>query len=252
MKHIVFNFCLSLLLALPILASCGNDDESFFSKDEYSVNCYIDSDKVYLVSDMIGRELVAGCEMENKHDDVASLERDPQTGRYYILPKRIGSTYIKLNVDGSKSKIYVRVVTAATDSWLIQGREEDVECDSHLKEAITEDLYVSHVFPKLEQEDNFSIAMSYRPHFNCKDDILLFDYDRLTGEYTFYSIGDLNKKQVFKFYLDDKKVGEEDGGFVKSGTFVCDLTEWYKEKYGNDLVQRVVLRYKVGKPRIYF
>ena len=246
MKHFIFKFSLVLLWAMPIFTSCSNEDEAFFSKDSYSISCYIDSDKVYLVSDVIGKDLVADCKVENKHDDVASLERNPQTGQYYILPKRIGSTYIKLDLGGCKSEIYARVITEATDAWLIQEREEDIVCDSHLKEVITEDLYTSHVFPKLEEGDNFSIAMSYRPHFNCKVDILLFDYDKSTEEYTFYSIRDVNEKQVFKFYLDRKQVGGDDG-FVKKGTFVCDLTDWYKKLYGDELVQRVVLCYKVRK-----
>ena len=56
---------------------------------------------------------------------------------------------------------------------------------------------------------------------------------------------------MFKFYLDSKAV-EEDGWLNKSGFFVCDLTDWYKKMYGDDLVQQVVLRYKVKVPHIYY
>ena len=63
-------------------------------------------------------------------------------------------------------------------------------------------------------------------------------------EYKFYAWPDMDKKQAFTFSLDE--VRRPSGGEpTKYGTFTCDLTDYYQQKYGQDKVKRVVLSYKV-------
>ena len=118
-------------------------------------------------------------------------------------------------------------------------------------------MYESQVLPKLQVGEMiyFGYCSKGRWYMNYswkdRDDLSDFyvDYAKGDTEYKFYAWPDMDKKQAFTFSLDE--VRRPSGGEpTKYGTFTCDLTDYYQQKFGQDKVKRVVLSYKVESFRM--
>lgn len=248
------------LVALSVLlASCKDDDAPYFERSGYLVDCFLDADEEYSLEDAVGRTLDASCGISNENEGVAELQEDQETGKHIIIAKKIGRTRINLVRGEEHVSVTILVKTQAIDFWRITDRVEKLDCASDLKEIIRANMYESQVLPKLQVNDDvyFGYGSKGRWYMNYsskdRDDLRDFyvDYAKGDTEYKFYTRPDMDKKQAFTFSLDEvrRPFGEEP---TKYGTFTCDLTDYYQQKYGQDKVRRVVLSYKVVSFRMIF
>lgn len=248
------------LVALSVLlASCKDDDAPYFTRSNYGVNCFLDADEEYSLEDAVGRILDASCSISNENEGVAELQVDQETGKHIIVPKKIGRTRINLVRGEEHVSVTILVKTQAIDFWKITARVEKIDCASDLKEIIRADMYESQVLPQLQVNDDVYFGYGSKGRwymsYSCKDhdDLRDFyvDYAKGDTEYKFYAWPDMDKKQAFTFSLDE--VRRPSGADpTKYGTFTCDLTDYYQQKYGQDKVRRVVLSYKVVSFRMIF
>lgn len=243
---------LMCLVALSVLlASCKDDDAPYFERSGYLLDCFLDADEEYSLEDAVGRTLDASCSISNENEGVAELQVDQETGKHIIVPKKIGYTHINLVRGEEKVSIMVGVKTEAIDFWRITDRIEKIDCASDLKEIIRADMYESQVLPQLKVNDDVYFGYGSKGRWNMsyssnRDELRDFyvDYAKGDTEYKFYAWPDMDKKQAFTFSLDEvRRPSGEDP--TKYGTFACDLTDYYQQKYGQDKVKRVVLSYKV-------
>lgn len=260
MRKYLYKVSLLLEVIMSILlTSCKDDDAPYFTRSNYGVNCFLDADEEYSLEDAVGRTLDASCSITNENEGVAELQEDQETGKHIIVPKKIGYTHVELIRGEEKVSVMIHVKTEAIDFWRITDRIEKIDCASDLKEIIRADMYESQVLPQLQVNDDVYFGygskgrwyMSYSS--KDRDDLRDFyvDYAKGDTEYKFYAWPDMDKKQAFTFSLDEvrRPSGEEP---TKYGTFTCDLTDYYQQKYGQDKVRRVVLSYKVVSFRMIF
>lgn len=248
------------LVALSVLlTSCKDDDAPYFERSGYLVDCFLDADGEYSLEDAVGRTLDASCSITNENEGVAELQVDQETGKHIIIAKKIGRTRINLVRGEEHVSVTILVKTEAIDFWRITDRIEKIDCASDLKEIIRADMYESQVLPQLQVGNDvyFGYGSKGRWYMNYsskdRDDLRDFyvDYAKGDTEYKFYTRPDMDKKQAFTFSLDE--VRQLSGGEpTKYGTFTCDLTDYYQQKYGQDKVRRVVLSYKVVSFRMIF
>lgn len=260
MRKYLYKVSLLLEVIMSILlTSCKDDDAPYFTRSNYGVNCFLDADEEYSLEDAVGRNLDASCSISNENGGVAELQVDQETGKHIIVPKKIGYTHVKLIRGEEKVSVMIHVKTQAIDFWRITDRIEKIDCASDLKEIIRADMYESQVLPQLQVGNDVYFGygskgrwyMSYSS--KDRDDLRDFyvDYAKGDTEYKFYTRPDMDKKQAFTFSLDEvRRPSGEDP--TKYGTFTCDLTDYYQQKYGQDKVRRVVLSYKVVSFRMIF
>lgn len=252
MRKYLYKVSLLLEVIMSILlTSCKDDDAPYFTRSNYGVNCFLDADEEYSLEDAVGRTLDASCSISNENDGVAELQVDQETGKHIIVPKKIGYTHINLVRGEEKVSVMIHVKTEAIDFWRITDRIEKIDCASDLKEIIRADMYESQVLPLLKVNDDVYFGYGSKGRWNMsfssnRDELRDFyvDYAKGDTEYKFYAWPDMDKKQAFTFSLDE--VRRPSGGEpTKYGTFTCDLTDYYQQKFGQDKVKRVVLSYKV-------
>lgn len=256
MKPYYHKVSLLLVIISILLASCKNE-APYFMRSYYCVNCFLDSNNVYSLEETVGRSLDASCSISNENDGVAELR--VETGKHIVIPKKIGYTHLELIRGEEQASVMILVKTEAIDYWKITDRRENVDCAPELKERISSDIYKSQVLPQLYINDDVYFGygskgvwyMTCLDHSSsCRDDFYV-DYAKGDAEYKFYAWPDMDKKQSFTFSLDEvrRPYGEEP---TKYGTFTCDLTDYYQQKYGQDDVRRVVLSYKVRSFHMIF
>lgn len=258
-KIILYIFLVVLCVSCGLLASCKDDDAPYFARSGHFINCFLDSNKVYSLEETVGRSLDASCSISNDNNGVAELQVDEKSGNHIVVPKKIGCTHVTLVKGEEKASVTIEVKTAAIDFWKITDRIEKIDCTSELKDNILFDIYESQVLPQL------NVAGEFVPGYNSKGKWYMgysrdnggewknfyVDYAKGDTEYKFYAWPDMDKKQFFTFSLDE--VQQPSGGeATKYGTFTCDLTDYYQQKYGQDKVKRVVLSYKVRSFRMIF
>ncbi len=256
-------FCTASLLLVAMmnifLVSCKDDDASYFVRRSYMEYCFLDSCNVYSLEETVGRSLDASCSISNENENVAELQVDKETGQHIIVPKKIGTARVKLVRGEEEVTVMIVVKTEALDYWKIEERIENIDCTSSLKEEIRSDIYEAHVLPRLSVDGiiYFGYGSKGRWWLESLDDVgsvnrqFYVDYAKGDTEYMFYTYPDVDKKQSFIFSLDE--VRQPYGGEpAKYGTFTCDLTDYYQQKYGQDKVKRVVLSYKVRTFRMIF
>ena len=259
MKLYYYKITLFLVVIISILlASCKDDAPTYFARNSYWVNYFLDSNKVYVLEDVVGRSFDASCSISNEYDDVAEIQLD-ETGRHIIVPKKIGCTHVELMRGEEKADVIILIKTKAIDFWKIEERIENIDCASNLKEKICSEVYEYQVLPQLSAGDEFvpgynSRGMWYMEYLSYNDSDrkeYYVDYAKGDTEYKFYAWPNMDKKQSFTFSLDEVRqpYGEEP---TKYGTFTCDLTDYYQQKYGQDNVKQVVISYKVQSFRMIF
>lgn len=242
-----------------LLVSCKDNEDSYFARSGYWVNCFLDSNQVYFLEETVGRTLDASCSISNENDDVAEIQIDKETGKHVVVPKKIGCTHAQLVKGEEKTSVIIVVKTAAIDFWKIADRIEKIDCTSELKENIRFDIYESQVLPQLSVDGELVPGYNSKGkwYMGCSSDNggdrknFYVDYAKGDAEYEFYAWPDIDKKQSFTFSLDEvrRPSGEEP---MKYGTFTCDLTDYYQQQYGQDNVRRVILSYKVRSFRMIF
>ena len=246
------SYKVSLLLVVIIsvlLTSCKDDDAPYFERSGYLLDCFLDADEEYSLEDAVGRTLDSSCSISNENDGVAEMQ--VENDKHIIMQKKIGYTHVKLIRGEEKVSVMIHVKTEAIDFWRITDRIEKIDCASDLKEIIRADMYESQVLPQLKVNDDVYFGYGSKGRWNMsyssnRDELRDFyvDYAKGDTEYKFYAWPDMDKKQAFTFSLDE--VRRPSGGEpTKYGTFTCDLTDYYQQKYGQDKVKRVVLSYKV-------
>lgn len=180
------------------------------------------------------------------------------TGRHVIVPQKIGCTHVELMRGEEKTEVIVLIKTEAVDYWYIMDRIEKIDCTLELKEEICSDIYKSQVLPQLDVDEMIYFGYGSRGRWymeylsnNSDRKEYYVDYAKGDTEYKFYAWPNMDKKQSFTFLLDEVRqpYGEEP---TKYGTFTCDLTDYYQQKYGLDNVKQVVLSYKVRSFRMIF
>lgn len=251
MKLCSYKVSLLLEVIMSILLTSCKDDAPYFTRSNYGVDCFLDADEEYSLEDAVGRTLDASCSISNENEGVAELQVDQETGKHIIIAKKIGRTRINLVRGEEHVSVTILVKTQAIDFWRITDRIEKIDCASDLKEIICADMYESQVLPKLQVNDDVYFGYGSKGRWNMsyssnRDDLIDFyvDYAKGDTEYKFYAWLDMDKKQAFTFSLDEvRRPSGEDP--TKYGTFTCDLTDYYQQKYGQDKVRRVVLSYKV-------
>lgn len=258
MRKCLYKVSLLLEVIMSILlTSCKDDDAPYFTRSNFGVNCFLDANEEYSLEDAVGRTLDASCSISNENEGVAELQ--VENDKHIIMPKKIGYTHVKLIRGEEKVSVMIRVKTEAVDFWRITDRVEKIDCASDLKEIIRADMYESQVLPQLKVNDDVYFGYGSKGRWNMSysskdsDDLMDFyvDYAKGDTEYKFYAWPDMDKKQAFTFSLDE--VRRPSGGEpTKYGTFTCDLTDYYQQKYGQDKVRRVVLSYKVVSFRMIF
>lgn len=246
-----------LVMAIGLLmVSCSKEDETFFSKKDYYMGCFIDSSKVYTLEDVIGKQLDTSCCITNQYGNVLDVQVDKNTGKHQLILKDLGFTKIKISRNEENVTISVQVITEAFDNWVVERREESIDCSPTLKNEILKDMFQSLVLPKMSEDDRFSYAYGKNGKWRieCKlasDPIkfLDFDYDKTQKKYYLYDEKEPSKKQCFTFSLIRKN---NDGRYThKSATFTTDLTDFYQKKYGVDKVEKVKVVYHATNHVIY-
>lgn len=256
MKPCYHKVSLLIVVISILLASCKNDTP-YFTRSNYCVSCFLDSNNVYSLEETVGCSLDASCSISNENEDVAELH--VETGKHIIIPKKIGYTHLELVRGEELVSVMILVKTEAIDYWKIIDQSENVDCNPELKEKICSDIYKSQVLPQLYINDDIYFGygskgvwyITCRNHSSSGWDDFYVDYAKGDTEYKFYAWPDMDKKQSFTFSLDEVRqssVGES----TKYGTFTCDLTDYYQQKYGQDKVKKVVLSYKVRSFRMIF
>lgn len=250
-------FCkLALLLLVAMVSmlqiSCKDDDAPYFERSSYYEDCFLDSDKVYSLEEAIGHSLDASCSISNENKDVAEVQIDKETGKHIIIPKKIGYTHLELKKGEEKASVMIQVKTEAINYWEITQRIEKIDCNPDLKENIRSDIYMSQVLPKLNVGKNiyFGYGGKGRWCLEAFDDAsskvksIYVDFSRGDSKYCLYAFPDMDKKQYVAFSLDG--IQNPSGKIPdKFGTFTCDLTDYYQQKYGEGKVKKVELVYKV-------
>lgn len=256
-NYMVRYFCKLFLLLLVAMVSilqisCKDDDAPYFERSSYYENCFLDSDKVYSLEEAIGHSLDVSCSISNENEGVAEVQTDKGTGKHIIIPKKIGYTQIELKKGEGKASVMIYVKTEAINSWKIKERIEKIDCAPELKENIRSDIYMSQVLPKLNVGEDiyFDYGGKGRWCLEVFDDAsskvksIYVDFSRGDSKYSLYVFPNMDKKQYVTFSLDGIQNTSEKRP-VKFGTFTCDLTDYYQQKYGEDKVKKVELFYKV-------
>lgn len=257
-NYILGKIGLLLVVTCMLLAACKDNEGSYFARNNYYVSCFLDSDKIYSLEEIVGRALDASCEISVEYDDIVELQIDKEIGKHIIIPKELGFSHLYIMRGDEKVAVMIQVKTAAIDFWKIEKRVEKIDCASDISEEICSDIYQSQVLPQLNVGEELYFGYGGKGKWTVSfsgydsgdnDKTFYVDYVKGESKYMFYSFPNKDKKQVFTFSLDD--VQRPLGGEVtKFGAFTCDLTDYYQQKYGQDKVKKVILSYEVRSFRM--
>lgn len=250
-KNLVF-----ITFAVSILAfafnGCSDSDDVQTSTIEY--DCYIDSVGTVAVEDILNVSLSNNAIVAISDNNIVDARLDKwHTKKHCLDLKRMGRVHVMVNDAGKVYTLSLTVKSALIDYrpylWHVDYAEEKFICSQEVRQEIIDDFHSNSIVPimgngwKLMASNELDKCWV---HSEGDDEAtLMVNYDRETSEYVFTSRDNNTAEQRFKFVVTSHN---EYG--TRNGELKCDMTEYYRNRYGKDKVEFVGIIYTVSEEHV--
>jgi len=226
------------------LAGCSDDNDV---QTSFKYECYMDSVGTLTIEDIINVELATTSVVALSNPDVVEARFDKNNTRKHFLDlKRTGRVEVMVNDGGVMYSISLVVKTVFINweyHWEVDEANETVICNPAIKQEIIDDFHANSIMPIMKKEDILAVYYNLNRYRVSSDKTLRTTYDRDNDEYVFEEWYNPDGEQRFKFSVTD----QGDKHNKMRAELKCDMTEYYQNKYGKDMVRQVTFVYKIHR-----